>query len=1019
VEKFPAVKGEPFKVRAYVESQAEHLPDPAFIEAERRAASTRAAAKTDKVQNLESDLASVEKITADREAARSAWRQAKEAEIRAKYPETPAPAAYDQATAEAEFAQREAARAAKRQEEEAAARAKYPTTPAEAPKSQVLRKMPVNRREAERQAAAAASAEATEILSMHPQGSDGWYAATRSILDDDLGSTLHESNLDLVDQIHGLGNADTDTFVAQAWDSMSEGGRQRLRDIGWRDPATAEQAALPAGPVAPRGARAAKASTNPPLDRALGIIDRKYKRMTTMDRKAMKAAAEKAAAGGAPAAAAENPKMTAELAALEQEYNVAKMHDVASADTLKTNMKNTAKGIEEDAAAEAAQPALKSIREAFNLDIPTVPYKPKTEQQALEELNTAAMTYQGGPREQAMRAKSQAMHTQAAENAERIASGDAAAEVAAHVMVEADVAAHEMIERHALLDELTAAVDDKGKLLAQREEVKATKAKLTPPKQAVKKANRSVDQTWSPEMAKVLDGLDEVAKANPGLLDMPLVVTEAELQAHRFALEREASNELRWSEVEGFMNRANNRSFPRQLVTTVGSNWSMVRKSAFKGDTAVLREGDYIMDKALHQMFTNLYNIQAESSKFGRLFRFATNMFKTYATLSPGFHVRNALSGIFMNTADGVSLAKQYQGAVLWKQWLEGGTDWLRTQPEQVRQAFRATFASGAGGFFREGGFAEASRMEKLLSPRIVRWSQRGGERVEGTLRLGMALDSIGKGDTLESAVQRLTRVHFDYSDVSAMDKTMKNYVPFWTFISRNLPLQVTQMWMRPQLYLKYNALVKNFAAPNDPFTPEYWLKNGAWNTGQHVPDVPGMGGAQGLPVYLQPDFGFSRVESDVNNLVDALTLKNPAKLASELNPLFTAPAEFVFGKNLYTDQQYGPTSYSKLSGPLNIPTNILARVFGQTNERGQVADKFTNLLTSINPVLDRSTRLLPQLSGGAFDEQRQLESYARFLGAPIRTLTPQQQRSQLQRKIHDMQQEHTRQIAMAKEAAS
>ena len=41
---------------------------------------------------------------------------------------------------------------------------------------------------------------------------------------------------------------------------------------------------------------------------------------------------------------------------------------------------------------------------------------------------------------------------------------------------------------------------------------------------------------------------------------------------------------------------------------------------------------------------------------FGRTFNAFTNLFKTYATLSPGFHVRNALSAIFMNTSDGVPL---------------------------------------------------------------------------------------------------------------------------------------------------------------------------------------------------------------------------------------------------------------------------------------------------------------------------------------------------------------------------
>ena len=74
---------------------------------------------------------------------------------------------------------------------------------------------------------------------------------------------------------------------------------------------------------------------------------------------------------------------------------------------------------------------------------------------------------------------------------------------------------------------------------------------------------------------------------------------------------------------------------------------------------------------------------------FGRPFNAFTNLFKTYATLSPGFFVRNIIGGMFMNTSDGVSLAHQLNGAKFWHQWMKGGNDWLERQPRHIQRRLR------------------------------------------------------------------------------------------------------------------------------------------------------------------------------------------------------------------------------------------------------------------------------------------------------------------------------------------
>src|SRR4029434_7683671 len=104
-------------------------------------------------------------------------------------------------------------------------------------------------------------------------------------------------------------------------------------------------------------------------------------------------------------------------------------------------------------------------------------------------------------------------------------------------------------------------------------------------------------------------------------------------------------------------------------------------------------------------------------------------------------------------------------------------------------------------------------------------------------------------------------------ADISRMDEKAKQIIPFWTFLSRNLPLQISDMCTKPRAYLTYHHYIHNMPAENDAFTPQYWLDQEAWNTGIKLPNVPGLGGAQGLPIYAQPDFGFTRVSADVATL--------------------------------------------------------------------------------------------------------------------------------------------------------
>ncbi len=71
-------------------------------------------------------------------------------------------------------------------------------------------------------------------------------------------------------------------------------------------------------------------------------------------------------------------------------------------------------------------------------------------------------------------------------------------------------------------------------------------------------------------------------------------------------------------------------------------------------------------------------------------------------------------------------------------------------------------------------------------------------------------------------------------------------------------------------------------------------------------------------------------------------------------------------------------------------------------------------MLRSVNPLMDRSIRLAPSVAGGnPRDFSRVLESYARFMGAPIRVNTPEAQDSEFWRRYYEVADEQKRQQKM------
>lgn len=569
---------------------------------------------------------------------------------------------------------------------------------------------------------------------------------------------------------------------------------------------------------------------------------------------------------------------------------------------------------------------------------------------------------------------------------------------AARIGAEADASMGPAAEQLGTMKDLAVDLNNKDVLLAKRKTVQDLKRELESiridPKHPTDRTLRYIDNR--------INDLLGVAAANPDLTDDSLTAVESMLHNELDNLKR-LRNDKAYQETLQKVLRDDD--LPKIYTTQLRQGWVTLHDG-------LPGAGDPVISTRLHQMFVNVKQANKQPKLFGRTFNALTNLFKTYATLTPGFHVRNALSGIFMNLADGVGFSNQLRAVRLWRKFREGGSEWLAEQSPEIRGAFEATFASGASGFFGEGGVADRSTSviyNRLSNNRATRLSQRAGEWVEGPLRLAMGLDEMSKtGATVDSALERISRVHFDYSQTSDLDVTAKRLIPFWTFLSRNLPLQVMEVYHNPRWYSYYQSFQRDFSAEPDEFTPDYWGPLGVIPTGWH------KGKNQ---IYLDPDIGLTRANSQIDQILGMV--KNPGRALADVNPLIMAPIDFVSKRDSFYDRSFGPNDYTKVAGPLGAMLRVIATPLGQTNEKGQISENFLNLIDSLNPAYGRTTRLFPELVGAAGDPQRRGETVWRNFGVPVRVLSDKQKENEAIRRYYAARDEASRQRAMAREAAS
>jgi hypothetical protein len=236
-------------------------------------------------------------------------------------------------------------------------------------------------------------------------------------------------------------------------------------------------------------------------------------------------------------------------------------------------------------------------------------------------------------------------------------------------------------------------------------------------------------------------------------------------------------------------------------------------------------------------------------------------------------------------------------------------------------------------------------------------------------------------------------RLHFNYSDMSSADRVARQVFPFWTFMSRNLPLQFTQIWSKPRSYQRFNAIIRNIRTDDEEqgVVPGYFTEGG----GFRLPfNIPGVG------QWARPDLGFSRLDEDVDRLSD------PIRFLADANPLIKAAVENFAGKQLYKDIKLDDESFVQVEGwqkaliPLLLATEKATR-----GPKGVVITPKTEyLLDQLAPQGGLLNRYAGEGSRNEGDRVRNLLSFTGLpallsMGGYVRELTPEKQAGELYRR--------------------
>ena len=434
-----------------------------------------------------------------------------------------------------------------------------------------------------------------------------------------------------------------------------------------------------------------------------------------------------------------------------------------------------------------------------------------------------------------------------------------------------------------------------------------------------------------------------------------------------------ADNEKNWrlydTSIKKFARILNNKDNRKLLMNQTGFKYREYQ--------------DLLADADLRDAIKAERIIQNPSPFFKHL-EDVTSVLRGLMLTTPGVHVRNAIGGMFNNLIAGVKPQDYQQFVAAYRQQIAGRAPTNETE-KYAREAL-STGILGRGLFQQEipitqqtkwwNPWAGAAGGNTIWTP--VALSRKLGGTVEDSLRGALGWNTykqaLDNGSSHETAMRLSTaaidRFHFNYADLSNFDRGVRNAVPFWTWISRNLGLQLEMLSRKPQWALTAERLYDNIGEghPHNPFVPAYFANNRYTQIGQRT--------------YFTPELPHT-------DAIKTSLITWPPNVITNLNPAIRAPIEIITGRDTFRGYELAGTELWKRQTENAFPlTNRLLRVNpARLTSREQTDNKET--ITALFSLLGIPIR---------YTTNAEMLYTARTLTVPTRQQTLRQQRQQNQR---------------------
>lgn len=346
----------------------------------------------------------------------------------------------------------------------------------------------------------------------------------------------------------------------------------------------------------------------------------------------------------------------------------------------------------------------------------------------------------------------------------------------------------------------------------------------------------------------------------------------------------------------------------------------------------------------------DMHNSDELYNKFIRVFDKVQNQWKFGATqLNPGHHIRNMIGDAWNGFVDGIDNPKYYEQAMRMGSGDRELSIRVGNRVVKKPELLELEARYGAKSGFTPMELTSANKTNPLSKAK--RAANIVGDKRETFMRrahfLGALQQEAKSAKTLEEAAEkaaaRVRKWKVDYGDFTDLERNvMKRAIPFYSWMRKNIPLQIEAMAMRPG---RVSAIPKGQAAIQrilgtdeggyanfgDLDTMSKWL--------QEMAPIRLRGEGEGKnALYWNAPLPFG----DIGKYTEGGQQGILRELVSGITPIAKAPIELATGRNLYTDIPY--------KGNLDFLANLLPTTrLGRQAQTGNLkGTKLLNYLTGL-----------------------------------------------------------------------